>query len=420
LKLKLVAMTQGGEAMGRDDTGRVVFVAYGIAGEEIVAEIVEEKKNYARARLVEIVKSSPARVTPPCIHFGPPPLTPPPSTTGEGKGCGGCQWQHIACDAQLRFKTEIVREQFSRIGRIPDAPVRETIGMSEPWHYRNNVQFQMDGNGHLCFRALESHDLIPIRECHILHPLLDEMFRAVDLNTALDGVTLRAGTRTGQKMVILEGHDEEPPEISVDEPVSITYQTPEGEMTSLIGKDALHEELHGRLFRVSPAAFFQVNTEMAEKLVEWVEPYLAPRPEDVLLDAFSGVGTFGLLLAPRVARVIEIEADQDAVADARANAVDLANVEFHRGAVEDVLPRLKTKIDLAVADPPRAGFAARALDALIAQAPRALAYVSCDPATLARDARRLIDGGYRLRQVQPVDLFPQTYHIETVSWFEHE
>ncbi len=442
VRLQLSAMTQGGEAMGRDESGRVIFVPYAIAGEEIVSEIVEAKKNYARARLVEIVAPSPARVTPRCAHFGPPRRgeafpnavsSVEQTSSGEQprasnplvgnasplQGCGGCQWQHIAYDAQLKFKTDIVREQFARIGKLPDAPVRDTIGMTDPWHYRNNVRFQLDAEGHLCFRALESHDLVPIKECHILHPLLDELFHALDFEGAdFDGVIIRAGTQTGQKMLILEGRDTAPPEIAVDEPVSIAYQTPEGATTSLIGKDALHEELRGRAFRVSPASFFQVNTTMAEKLVELVERYLAPCPGDALLDAFGGVGTFGLLLAPRVARVISIEESKSAVDDARANAVDLSNVEFHRGAVEDVLPNLKTKIDIAVADPPRAGLEPRALDALIAQSPRALAYVSCDPATLARDARRLIDGGYRLIETQPVDLFPQTYHIETVSWFE--
>jgi 23S rRNA (uracil1939-C5)-methyltransferase len=421
VELTLTAMTQGGEAMGRDDAGRVAFVPYAIAGEEVVAEIVEEKKNYARARLIEILKPSPARVMPRCPHFGPPPLSSPASGGGLGRGCGGCQWQHIVYAAQLEFKTDIVREQFARIGKIPDAPVRDTIGMSDPWHYRNNVQFQMDADGRLCFRAFESHDLVAINECHILHPLVDEMFHSLELNSAdFASITLRAGTQTGQKMLILEGRDEEPPEIAVDEPVSIVYQSPRGETVVLIGRDALHEELRGRAFRVSPTSFFQVNTAMAEKLVGLVEQFLAPRVDDTLVDAFSGVGTFGLLLAPRVARVIEIEESRSAADDARANAVEFSNVEFHRGSVEEVLPCLKTRIDIAVADPPRVGIAPRALDALIAQAPRALTYVSCDPATLARDARRLIDGGYRLIEVQPVDLFSQTYHIETVSWFERK
>lgn len=403
--------------MGRDANGRVVFVPYAIAGEEVIVEIVEAKKDFARARLVEIVAPSPARVTPRCPHFGRGAVTAPL------QGCGGCQWQHIAYDAQLKFKTEIVREQFARIGKMPDAPVRDALGMTEPWRYRNNVQFQMDDAGRLCFRTMESHDLVPIRECHIMHPLLDEMFRTLEVGAEsprpyLSGVTLRAGIHTRQKMVILEGRDEEPPEISADEPVSIVYQTPRGEIIPLVGKDALHEELRGRLFRISPQAFFQVNTVMAEKLLELVEQLLAPRATDVLLDAFGGVGTFGLSFASRVARVIEIEEVKVAVNDAKANAVELSNVEFYRGKVEEVLPKLKTKIDLVVADPPRAGIASIALDAIIAQAPRTIAYVSCDPATLARDARRLVDGGYRLREVQPVDLFPHTYHIESVSWFE--
>jgi len=408
-------MAQGGEAIGRDVTGRVVFVPYAIAGEEVVVEIVEEKKNYARARLVEIVKPSSSRVTPRCPHF-----LPPPSLTGEGRGggCGGCQWQHIAYDAQLRFKTDIVREQLARIGKIADAPVRDTIGMTDPWHYRNNVQFQLDDTGRLCFRAMESHALVPIRECHIIHPLLAEMFRALEFEGAdFVEVTLRAGTRTGEKLLMLEGRDEALPEISVDEPISIAYRTPRGDVIPLVGKDALHEELRGRLFRVSPESFFQVNTTMAETLIELVERYLAPRPSDVLLDAFGGVGTFGLLLAPRVARVIEIEEAPDAVNDAKANAVELMNVEFQRGKVEDVLPKSKSPIDLVVADPPRAGIAPTAREAIITQLPRAIAYVSCDPATLARDARQLVNGGYRLVEVQPVDMFPQTYHIETVSLF---
>lgn len=404
LNLKLDAMAQGGEAIGRDESGRVVFVPYAIAGEYVVVEIVAAKKNLARARLVEIVTPSPARVAPRCEHFG---------------ACGGCHWQHIAYDQQLRFKTAIVREQFARIGQLPEAPVRDTIGMSEPWRYRNNAQFQLDAAGHLCYRALESHDLVAIRECHILHPLLDEMFRALQFEGAeFVEVMLRAGTRTGEKFIVLEGRDDTPPEISVDEPVSMAYRTPRGEIIPLVGKDALHEELRGRLFRVSPPSFFQVNTTMATTLIELVEDYLAPRPSDILLDAFSGVGTFGLSLAARVARVIAIEEVKRAVEDAHANAIDLPNVEFRRGAVEDILPQLHTPCDLVVADPPRAGIAPRALDALLARAPRVIAYVSCDPATLARDARRILAQGYRLTAVQPVDMFPQTYHIESVSRFE--
>jgi 23S rRNA (uracil1939-C5)-methyltransferase len=270
----------------------------------------------------------------------------------------------------------------------------------------------------LCFRAFESHDLVRIDECHIMHPLVAELFHSLEFEEGgFDGVTLRAGTRTNQKLVILEGQGDEPPELSSDEPVSIVYQSP-SEMFPIVGRDAIHEELRGRVFRVSASSFFQVNTGMAEKLIDLVEQFLAPRPSEILLDAFGGVGTVGLSLASQVARVIEIEESKGAANDAHANAIDMSNIEFQRGKVEEILPTLKTRIDIVVADPPRAGIDARALDALIALAPRAIAYVSCDPATLARDARKLIDGGYRLVKVQPVDMFPQTYHIESVSWFE--
>ncbi len=405
--------------MGRDAGGRVVFVPYAIAGEEVRAEITEEKKGYARARLVEVLRPSPDRITPRCPHFGPPPSVLPLPQGAEQwvRGCGGCQWQHIGYAAQLRFKTEIVREQFARIGKIPEAPVQSALGMETPWDYRNNVQFQVDSEGRLCFRALESHNLVPIRECHILDPRVSELFHSIESAPEFEAVELRAGTRTGQKMVILEGRDATPPEVSVDEPVSIVYATPEGEMFSLIGRDALHEELGGRTFRVSPGSFFQVNTAMAEILVDRVTRYLTPAAGETLLDAFGGVGTFGLLLAGRVAKVVEIEESREAVQDAHANAVDLSNVEFHAGRVEQVLPQLTAPIHLAVMDPPRAGVDRAALEALIARGPRALVYVSCDPATLARDARRLVDAGYRLVEVQPVDLFPQTFHIESVTLF---
>ncbi len=442
VNLKLSAMTQGGEAMGRDESGRVVFVPYAIAGEQVRVEIIEQKKGYARGRLIEILTPSRSRITPRCPHFGPPgrgealarapsdaaahanaiaspgrPLMPGASPLESG--CGGCQWQHIAYDAQLQFKADIVREQFARIGKLPDAPVRPTIGMATPWDYRNNIQAQVDVDGRLCFRALESHRLVPIRVCFIQHPLIYAMFQGTEFEGSdYTAITMRAGTRTGQKLMLLEGRDEQPPEIAVDEPVSIVYLTIDGDEIPLVGKEAIHEELHGFTFRVSAQSFFQVNTGMAEKLIELVEAYLAPRADEVLLDAFGGVGTFGLVLAPRVGRVVEIESSPSAVEDARANAVELANVEIRPGLVEEILPQLKTRIDLVVADPPRAGIERRALDALIAKFPRAFAYVSCDPATLARDARRLIDGGYHLIEVQPVDLFPQTYHIESVSWFE--
>lgn len=425
-------MAHGGEALGRDERGRVVFVPYAIAGEEVRVEIVEAKKEFARARLLEVLHPSPARVTPRCPHFGPRPTSRPSPIGTEARperGCGGCQWQHIDYAAQLEFKRQIVREQFARIAKLPDAPVAE-IRSGLPWNYRNHMRFTLDEDGRMCLQALESHDLVPILECHILDVPLTSAFNALDLQGAdFDAVTLRSGENTGDRMIILEATDTTPPEIETDEPVSIAFQisvprsgsrAAEEGVVTLIGKEAIEEQVRGRVFRISPRSFFQVNTPMADVLVGLVEDYLAPRPDDILLDAYGGVGLFGLSLADRVGRIIEIEESGEALEDARYNARDLPTerIEFHTGRVEERLAKLESPISLAIVDPPRAGMGKGALDALVSKAPRVIAYVSCDPATLARDARRLIDGGYRLTDIQPVDLFPQTYHIECVARFE--
>ncbi len=417
LTLQLTTMAYGGEALGRDAQGRVVFVPYAIAGEEARVEVVESKKGFARARLVELLRPSPARVTPRCPHFGPRhgDLSASPRP-GYARGCGGCQWQHIDYAAQLEFKREIVREQFARIGKLPDAPVAATRGR-RAWNYRNHMRLALNQEGQLCLQALESHHLVPIRECHIMDAPLVSLLSTLELEGAdFDAVTLRAGENTGDRLIVFEATDTGPPEIETDEPVSIAFQTDEIVMT-LVGKEAIEERVGDRTFRVSPRSFFQVNTPLAEVLLALVEQFLAPAPDQTLLDGYGGVGLFGLSLASRVARVIEIEESADAVADAQYNARDLSNVEFHTGRVEAVLPQLEGAIQLAVVDPPRAGIERAALAALIGKAPRAIAYVSCDPATLARDARILVDAGYRLTDVQPVDLFPQTYHIECVARF---
>ncbi len=312
---------------------------------------------------------------------------------------------------------QIVRDQFARIGKLPDAPVRPTRG-GNPWNYRNHMRFALDQEGRVCLQMLESHNLIPIRECHIMDAGVTSIFSTLELEGAdFDAVTLRTGENTGDRMLIFEATETEPPEIETDEAVSIHFEMNDTDMT-LIGRETLEEKVRERTFRISPQSFFQVNTPMAAVLLDLVEQYLAPSAEDALLDAYGGVGLFGLSLAQRVSRVIEIEENPHALEDARYNAREMTNVEFHEGRVEDVLPSLETAFQLVVVDPPRSGLERPALDALIARSPRVIAYVSCDPATLARDARRLVDGGYSLNEVQPLDMFPQTYHVECVARFE--
>ena len=399
-ELYLTAMAHGGEAIGRHE-GKVIFVPYAIPGEEVLVEIVEERRRYARARLVEVLLPSPHRVKPPCLHFG---------------RCGGCHWQHIAYRAQLDYKRQILCDQLARIGGLPEAPVRPTIPSPSPWHYRNHIQFSVAEDGRLGFLAARSHRVVPIEECHILHPLLEEPLVALDL--ALPGLrrlSLRAGVNTGEQMVIFETADDEPPALEVDMPISCVLLLSDGTPVNLVGSNYIFEEVAGRRFRISAASFFQVNTPVTERLIELVASYLDLMGGEVLLDAYCGVGTFGLSLAERVGQVIGIEENPFAVADADFNAGELENVTLIEGRVEDVLPDLDERIDVAILDPPRGGCEPEALQALSELAPSRIVYVSCDPATLARDVKRLSETGYVLVEAQPIDMFPQTYHLESVA-----
>ncbi len=401
-ELHLTAMAHGGDALGRHE-GKVIFVPYAIPGEEALVEMVEDKGRYARGRVVEILSPSPHRVTPPCPHFGP------------GK-CGGCQWQHIAYQAQLEFKAAVVGNQLARLGRLPDVSVKRLIPSASPWHYRNHVQFSVGDDGRLGFVATTGRRVETIEACYLLHPLLEELFAALDLELpGLARLSLRAGVNTGDQMMIFETHDDLPPALESDLPVSCVLLLSDGTPVNLIGSNHITEVVAERRFRISAASFFQVNTAAAEELVRVVGEYLAPAGDETLLDAYCGVGTFALSLADKVGYVIGIEEDAGAVADARLNVAELTNVEFIEGSVEAFLPQLDRPIDLAVLDPPRQGCKPEALAALIELAPRRIVYVSCDPATLARDARKLAGGGYQLVEVQPVDMFPQTYHIESVA-----
>ena len=405
IELRLTDMAHGGEALGRYE-GKVIFVPYAIPDEEALVEITEDKGSYARARLVEVLSPSPHRVDPPCPHFGP-------------ERCGGCQWQHIAYPAQLEFKAAVVRDQLARLGRLPDVPVKPTIPSASPWHYRNHVQFTVDNDGRLGFVATDGRRVEPTQKCYLLHPLLEELLAALDLELpGLTRLSLRAGVNTGDQMLIFETQDDEPPALETDLPLSCVLLLSEGIPVNLIGNNYITEVVAGRRFRISATSFFQVNTAAAEELVRLVAEYLAPVGYETLLDAYCGVGTFALTLADKVGQVIGVEEAAGAVEDARVNAGGVDNVEFIKGRVETVLPQLDRRIDLVVLDPPRQGCRPEAMTALIELAPRRIVCVSCDPATLARDARKLAEGGYQLVEVQPVDMFPQTYHIENVALFE--
>ncbi len=405
ITLPLTGVAHGGAAIGRHE-GKVLFVPYALPGETVRVEIVEDHRHYAHARLLEVLEPSPDRVPPPCPYFGP-------------DGCGGCHWQHAAYEAQLRMKAQVVADQLARIGGIPAPPVRPTLPDPSGWGYRNQARFHPAPEGGLGFYTGESRTVVPIENCLILHPLLSDLYDAVDLELpGLRALTLRAGVATGERMLILETEDDEPPVLEIDLPVSCVLLRSDGALLTLIGSSAFSEAVAGRRYRVSAPSFFQANTHQAGELVRLVLQYLELREGDVVLDGYCGVGLFTAPLAERAGLVIAVESDPYAVEDLLVNTEEMENVEVVEGPIEAVLPDLEEELNAAVVDPPRTGMTLEALEGLIRLAPPRLVYVSCDPATLARDGRRLTEAGYRLVEAQPVDMFPQTYHIETVSLWQ--
>jgi len=261
--------------------------------------------------------------------------------------------------------------------------------------------------------------VIPVDRCLLLHPLLDEMHAALDIEwPELRSLSLRAGIHTGDQMIVLEARQREVPEIEVDIPLSCVLYLRDGTALTLVGRDFCHETVLGRTFRISARSFFQVNTVQAEAMIGVIERYLEPSTEDVLLDVYCGVGVLGLSMQARVGRVIGIEEQPAAIRDARANAAGADAVTLIEGPAEAVLPGLEADVTKVVIDPPRQGCKEQVLHALLRLQPSRIVYVSCNPMTLARDARLLDQGGYRLIEAQAVDMFPQTHHVETVSLWQ--
>ncbi|MGC9398673.1 MAG: 23S rRNA (uracil(1939)-C(5))-methyltransferase RlmD [Anaerolineae bacterium] len=396
------ALAHGGEAIGRHE-GRAIFVPYTMPGERVRVEIVEDHQRYARARLVEVLEPTPARVTPGCPYFGP-------------DKCGGCQLQHIAYPVQVRLKGRVVVDQLQRIGKFDAPPVLEPIPDARGWEYRNRALFHTTEEGIPGFLAAGSQEVYPVEDCLILHPLLSQLYRSLQMQQPnVEKMELRVGAATGDLMVILQTYDEEPPSLEVDFPLSIVQVRHDTTPTPLVGLDYITEVVHGREFRISATSFFQVNSAQAEQLVTLVLDALDLEGDEVVVDAYCGVGLFTAFIADQANLVVGIELNPDAIDDAVYNLADAENVTLLEGLVEYALPEVEERVDAVVLDPPRAGLETEALDALVAHEPARIVYVSCDPATLARDLRRLVRAGYTLAWVQPVDLFPQTYHIENVA-----
>lgn len=412
LELTITALSHAGEGIGKHN-GRTVFVPYALPGEVVRVSLIEEKKNFARARLIEIVTPASERVAPPCPHY----FTP---TASPNSVCGGCQLQHLTYEAQLAFKQRAVSEQLTRVGGLTNPPVRAPLPAPEPFGYRNHVQMVFTEQGQLGFRAAQSHTVVPITECRLLHPALAHLWPRITLAPealpAVQRLTLRVGAED-DTLIIFEAPDDAP-EVELDLPVSAALLRPDGASLALAGRDYVLEVVRGRTFKISAGSFFQVNTAQAATLVQLVLDGLALRGGETVLDLYCGVGLFSAFIAPIAGRVVGVEAFAPAVADLVENLDEFENVAVYEAAVEVALPELALTADAIVLDPPRAGCTPEALEAFVGCGATRIVYVSCDPATLARDAKRLSAHGYTLTSVQPVDMFPQTHHIECVAVFQ--
>ena len=379
LELTLSAWGRLGEALAYWND-REVFVSGGIPGEEVVAEIVAIRRKYIAAKVVQVTKASPARIDAPCQYYG---------------ACSGCQWQHVSYEAQLSAKQDRVIDSLFRVGGFINPNVLPVLPSPDQLGYRNHARFTIKEHGSLGFVNRETHRFVKIDTCMLMHPGINKLLGDLQGHCSeTTQLSIRAGEDTGDYLV-------QPTLKSTDIPI-------------VTGQKHYRDSIQGVEFRVASPSFFQVNNKQASNMALVVKDALNLKGTEVLLDAYAGVGTFAILLAPYASKVIAIEESSAAVADAKVNAENTYNVEFILGKTEEVLGDLDSVPDAVVLDPPRAGCQSAAIDSLLRLYPENVVYVSCDPDTLARDLKMLCSGAYSIDSIQPLDMFPQTHHVENI------
>ena len=396
-----VAEISGVDGEGIEQT-QVIRVPAGLPGERVTIAIEAARQRRPgkhrrrwrpgppRAWITEIHEASPLRRQAPCPVFG---------------TCGGCQLQHMEYEEQLAWKRAIVDQLLREVGGFERPPLLETIACDNPWHYRNHMRFSVNRNGEVGLTARGTHRVLPLACCPIADEQINRALRVISqVPNERPQVLIRCGSSSGQMLIQPQPGPE------------VTEQLAANGLD--IRSDTLEERLAGETFRIRPSSFFQTNTAQAEKMVQMVVKGLAS--SRTVVDAYCGVGTFALVLARHVEKVIAIEESASAIKDAQWNLREVSNVDILKGKVEDVLPTLAEQIDGLVIDPPRAGCQKVVLDALVQHPVARVVYVSCEPATLARDLHILchLQSAYHLHSVQPLDMFPQTAHIESVAILE--
>lgn len=429
------ALAYGGDGIGKLADGRAVFVPRACPGDVVAVSLTQNKERFAKGRIDELVEASPARVAAPCEE------------AASGR-CGGCPWAHVAYEEQLRWKRQAVVDAFTRIGRMDAAKVEELVAECMPsrrqWNYRNKIELEVgqDMAGRFTLGA-HAHEgaFDPLASCKLAPKQYAKAPKALTgalrylqgtEDLGIERVGLRVSQRTSDVELAVWTRTGRFPRAQAAKVLKdalpakrpgVTRVLLKGEAASrkvsgtesLAGKGFWEEEIGGRVMHLSAPSFFQVNTAGAETLIELVMEGLQPDGSDFVVDLYSGAGTFTLPLAEAAREVAAVESYGSSVRDLRRNLeLNGLYAEVIGGDAARELPELGY-IDALVVDPPRAGLAPEAVEGIIASKAQRVAYVSCDPTTLARDLSKLIESAYTLQKATPVDLFPQSYHVETVA-----
>jgi len=438
IEMEITGLGHAGEGVGKYQ-GFTLFVNGALPGERAKVKVIKLNKNYGYGRLIEVIERSSERVEPLCAVY---------------QQCGGCQLQHLSYQEQLVQKRRIVEDNLMRIGGIKDVIIHDTLGMDKPWNYRNKSQVpivEREGGLIAGFYAKGTHDVIQMNQCLIQQEENDrivQLTREIAENLGISAyderthkgilrhIVARIGVNTGELMLILVATSEQFPQkeqlikqiTSVVPNLSSLVLNINPARTNVIlgkrsvtlwGSDVIYDAIGNIHFAISPLSFYQVNPDQTKVLYDKALEYAGLTGTENVIDAYCGIGTISLFLAKRAKHVYGVEVVPEAISDAKKNAKlnGIDNVTFTVGEAEQVIPKWQQEglqIDVLVVDPPRKGLDEVLIRTIIELKPARMVYVSCNPSTLARDLRLLVDGGFEVQEVQPVDMFPQTMHVECV------